>query len=120
MPARMHLHLRRLRDYFASVSILSLYPLRMCVCVCACLLSCPSRLYVNVGRVDQHEEKKPEEKKVLLVRYCLVYYAFKKLGDWRVMRVLMCVVAVIEDRKALDEVKKRMERKPRQTCEARL
>jgi hypothetical protein len=33
MPARVRLHLRRLRDYFASVSILSLYPMCMRVFV---------------------------------------------------------------------------------------
>lgn len=84
-------------------------------CVCVCLLSCPSRLCVNVGRADQcAEEKTGEEKKFRPSATASARIAFKTLGDW-------CVaVAVIEDREALGKVRKRKERKPRQTYKARL
>ena len=59
MPARVRLHLRRLRDYFAC-----LYPLTISYeYECVCLLCCPSHLCVDVGRVDEYEEKKTEKKK---------------------------------------------------------
>jgi hypothetical protein len=41
------------------------------VCACVCLLSCPSDLYVNVGRVHHYEEEKNEKKKSFVVRYRL-------------------------------------------------
>jgi hypothetical protein len=108
MPARMRLHLRRLRDYFTSVSILSLYPTHMCVC----LLSCPSYMCVNVGRVNQYEKKKLRRKKSfarpLLLR--LLVRSRHWATDALCLCVCVSVVVAIEDRKTLDEVKKRKER----------
>lgn len=74
MPARMRLHLRRLRDYFTCASILSLYPTQKRACVCVCLLSCPSYMCVNVGRVDQHKKEKPEKKKKRFARPLLLRF----------------------------------------------
>lgn len=82
---------------------------------------------VRVGRVDQYEKRKKlrEEKKLPLVRYRLDSQRVQVTGRLPgALEACVCERAMLslysEDRKALDEVKKRKERKPRQTCKARL
>ncbi len=105
-------------DYMITL-LLSLFS-QCALCVCVWLQSWPSHLCVNVGRVDQYKkEKTGKKKKFRSSATAQILSAFKSLGDWCVECVCMLSLD-IGDRKALDEVKKRKERKPRQTSKARL
>jgi len=66
------------------------------------------------------KRKNREEKKSFARPLLLSLLVRSRHWATNALCVCVCVVAVIEDRKALDEVKKRKERKPRQTCKARL
>ncbi len=96
MPARMRLHLRRLRDYFTSVSILSLYPTH--VCVCACMFVELSFVYVCQRRTSKsvwREKNREEKKKFRSSATAKTPSAFKKLGDWCVMCVCVYVLCLL-------------------------
>jgi hypothetical protein len=75
-------------DYVITL-LLSLcfhYILCASMCMCVSLLCCPSHLRVDVGRVSQYEEKKPEKKKVSLVRHCVDSQCVQDTG-----RLVCCV-----------------------------
>ncbi len=89
MPARVSLHLRRLRDYFASVSILSLYPMRMYVC--ACVFVELSFAYVCQRRTSRSVlREKTEKKKKSFARRLLLSF-LERSKHWASDALCMCV-----------------------------
>lgn len=94
---------------------------------CRCVVVVGLHICVRVGRVDQYEKKKKLRREKTSTRPLPLRFSARSsywAPAWCIGSMCVCVCATlslyIEDRKALDEVKKRKERKPRQTCKARL